>query len=182
MRWFRRFVVLIVVAAVGAGVGASVRYFFRRAEKSEPVSQPAAPSTVVSPAVDTRAAGSAAPSLRAPEEKLEVVGYAIRGDKIRVALTDGRVLAGYDDSLGEVMPTYVRVDGRKVYLRQWRSPAKPEALPGVTLPSPAPVPADAASASSADVQTGSWRLDADGVQRLVGDQRIGEGYSGSGLR
>lgn len=93
-----------------------------------------------------------------------VVGKLIRGDgRVRIELSDGRVLENDSEELEQINRNRVRVDGRWVYYkRPGRGSPAPVAIPEVTtgesrvdLPDPPEPPKSA------------WTLYSDGVQRLT---------------
>jgi len=114
---------------------------------------------------------------------LTVKGWVQRGTSLNVVLSDGRVLEEGDRSLQALFRTHAVIDGEKVFMEKPIPRSVPVSLPPAATPTPppsAPFPAAVPPAEAPVMahQSGSWRTDADGVQRLIADQKLGEGYAG----
>ena len=95
-----------------------------------------------------------------------VRGYVVRGQKLQVLLTDGRVLSEGDENLTRLDRCFAVVDGNRVYMEQAKdrvSSDRPE-VKNVQLVENLSVVKPVAPVL--DYSGGSWRTDADGVSRL----------------
>lgn len=158
----RRVFLLILAAVVGGATAGSVRGLVTARRSAEPAAVVSG-ADVERERVKPAASAALAPVAAAPTEPLTVRGYIVRGKRLNVVLSDGRTLTERDRELTEVTRAWVMVDGQRVFLRQpadGPAAAAPAGQPAIAVVSPA---VDTAMSRVA----GAWRLDWDGVWRLV---------------
>jgi len=111
-----------------------------------------------------------------PERPLWVSGWLIRGHKVNVQLSDGRVLTEKDPEVAKIERNALHLSGgQRLFLRpaEARSGSVVEAVPPAPA-APGVVGPDGVERPAAAVAASAWRLDSDGVQRLVGPSVIGK--------
>jgi hypothetical protein len=108
------------------------------------------------------------------EAPVWVAGWVVKGSRINVQLSDGRILTEEDGELASVQRSGVTLkDGKRLYLLSKR-PLLPDAVQTLPPVPPEPVmPSPPAEQTPPPEPASSWRLDADGVQRLVAPTRLG---------
>lgn len=107
-----------------------------------------------------------------PEKPIWVTGWVTDGRRINVQLSDGRVITEEDSELAKVSRNAVRLrTGQRLFI-MGRRPLVNEAGPVQPVAPDAPAAAQAEQ-SSREV-SGAWRLDGDGVYRLVTPSSVGK--------
>jgi len=99
---------------------------------------------------------------------LWVSGFAVRGDKVQVLLSDGRVLVEGEDGLSRVDRAGIVYGGKRISMKPIVE--RPRLQPQVVSEISSVPPLDKPVYPKA---RGSWRLDEDGVQRLVATETLG---------
>lgn len=120
----------------------------------------------------------AAPPLRTSdhvdrEEPPHPVGYVVKGSKINVVMSDGKVYTEADKELERVERNSVTISGQKLFFRAAKRAVNEAPQPIVTPAAPEiekPAPRSGASQSS-------WYVDADGVSRLTPEALSNKAYS-----
>lgn len=189
MLFFRRLAVLSFACLLGSGLGfLAKKYIWHEkpvfVEVAAPTPKSPPPGYAQAAAKERETASAVFPAAAslsaASDQQLAIAGYAKLGQRIRVQLTDGRILAGFDDSLQGLYATYALVDGKKVYFKTWKPAPKVGALSPTPSASAHPESSTvvASAVEPAKRRIGSWEQDADGVWRISESQRIGDGYTG----
>jgi hypothetical protein len=108
--------VLFILLGIGAGLG--VRSFVSKPDPVKPVEPAPAPAQPL----EIQASSRPAPLPVAPlnpvfTEPLEVRGYAVRGRRVIVQLSDGSTLIETDKELTEISRNSVTISGKKYALK-----------------------------------------------------------------
>lgn len=126
--------------------------------KAKPAVQ--SPSREVKPAEPEKVTQANGSPESAPP--LWVVGFLIRGDKVQVALSDGRTLVEGEPGLSRVDRAGVIYNGKRIFMR----PVQPSEK-AVQAQNQQPATIANSAIATGPKSRGSWRLDEDGVERLI---------------
>lgn len=170
---------VLFAAVIGSVVAVAARGLFEPGQDvPEPVEVPAA--APVAPA-STRPAEVPPPSYAGPgfvasplpERPVWVDGVMMRGAKVWVYLSDGRVYREITEGLSRVDREGAVIDGHRMWMRPTSRPRREDV---VTRSESATATRDAVAPVSGlpSASAGSWRLDADGVHRLASVSSVGK--------
>lgn len=178
----RSILLLVLSAILGVGVAAiAARFGPGRVQKTQIVDtreKGRKASTIadvshnaLQPNVANLPAPGVSPGQTAPE--IRVRGYVVRGGRVNVLLSDGRLLTERDD-IEDLTRNGVFYEGKKLYMV---TPRERALSPQISTPAhevPAAAPSAPPIAQTSTDSVASWRTDADGVQRLTQKEELGK--------
>lgn len=174
---------VLFAAVVGSVVAVAARGFFAPGEDAPEVIE--APAEAPAAPVPTRPADVPPPSYAGPgfvasplpERPVWVEGVMMRGAKVWVYLSDGRVYREITEGLTRVDREGAVIDGHRMWMRPTSRPRRDDLGAAAADASAAagrlPTSSPGVVGSTA-VAAGSWRLDPDGVHRLVASSTVGK--------